>query len=62
MANSNETLEIVVWMDGTVIARADNVQIALAAYREAIKLYPVADIMLRHRARIIARHCQKQEP
>ena len=62
MASSNETLEMVVWMDGTVIARADNVQIALAAYREAIKLYPVADIILRYRARIIVRHKPGQEP
>lgn len=62
MTSSNEPLEMVVWMDGAVVARAGNIQIALAAYREVVKLYPVADIMLRHRARIIVRHKPGQEP
>jgi len=50
---TDELLEMTVWMNGSVIARASNLLVARGAYEAAVKQYPHAHIMLRHRARII---------
>ena len=59
---TNGTLEFLVerWDEGDdhvveVLAAASNLIVAQAAYDSAVKQYPKANLMLCHRARIIAR-------
>ncbi len=51
--NDVADLEMRVYMDGQIIAAASSVLVARGAYSVAVRMYPAAHIVLRHRARII---------